>query len=72
MVKAGLGVSVMPTWAVRPALSTGQIRAVSITPSGVHRQWSAVTLKDADEPRFLKDFLTLTRKAMSGALKKVT
>jgi LysR family transcriptional regulator for metE and metH len=70
MVKAGLGVSVMPTWAVRPALSTGHIRAVRITPSGVHRQWSAVTLKEADEPVFLKDFLTLIRKAMSGSVRK--
>jgi LysR family transcriptional regulator for metE and metH len=67
MVKAGLGVSVMPTWAIRPALDKGEIRALRITRSGVRRQWSAVTLKDAQEPAYLEDFLKLTRKAISGS-----
>jgi LysR family transcriptional regulator for metE and metH len=64
MVKARLGVSVMPMWAVAPGLARGDIRAVRISPSGVHRQWSAVTLKDVNEPAYLKDFVTLTRKAI--------
>jgi LysR family transcriptional regulator for metE and metH len=64
MVKAGLGVSVMPLWAIAPALSRGEIRAVRISPSGVHRQWSAVTLKDVNEPAYVRDFLTLTRQAI--------
>jgi len=67
MVKAGLGVSVLPTWTIRPALSRGDVRAVRITRSGVWRQWSAVTLKDAKEPAYLEDFLKLTRKAISGS-----
>lgn len=70
MVKAGLGVSVLPTWAVRPALSKGQIRAVRITPSGVQRQWSAVTVKDSDDAAFLKEFVALIRKVMAGASRK--
>ena len=65
MVKAGLGVSVMPTWAIRPALDKGEVRALRITRSGVRRQWSAVTLDDAREPAYLEDFLKLTRTAIS-------
>jgi LysR family transcriptional regulator for metE and metH len=59
MIKADLGVSVMPKWAVQPALARGDVRAVRITPTGVHRQWSAVTLRGANESRYLHDFLKL-------------
>ena len=65
MVKAGLGVTVMPTWVVRPALSRGDVRAVRITASGIHRSWTAATLKDAAEPAFVTDFANLTRKAIA-------
>lgn len=67
MVKAGLGVSVMPTWAIRSALDKGEVRALRITRSGVRRQWSAVTLTDAQEPAYLEDFLKLMRKAISAS-----
>jgi LysR family transcriptional regulator for metE and metH len=50
MVKARLGISVMQTWAVEPALRVGEVRAVPITPGGIHRQWSAATLKAAEAP----------------------
>jgi LysR family transcriptional regulator for metE and metH len=50
MVKAGLGISVMQTWAVEPSLRAGGVRAVPITPGGIRRQWSAATLKAADAP----------------------
>jgi|SRR5687768_5974924 len=59
LVQADLGVSVMPKWAIQPALSRGDVRAVRITPAGVHRQWSAVTLRGANEPRYLQDFVKL-------------
>jgi LysR family transcriptional regulator for metE and metH len=47
MVKARLGISVMQTWAIEPALRAGEVRAVPITPAGIHRRWSAATLKAA-------------------------
>lgn len=47
MVKAGLGISVMQTWSVEPALRAGEVRAVPITPGGIRRRWSAATLKAA-------------------------
>jgi LysR family transcriptional regulator for metE and metH len=66
MVKAGLGVSVMPMWAVRPALSKREVRSVRITRSGVHRQWSAVTLAGGEDPAYLVDFLNLIKPAISA------
>jgi LysR family transcriptional regulator for metE and metH len=67
MVRAGLGVSVMPKWAIQPALTRGDVRAIRITPAGVHRQWSAVTLRDVREPPYLLDFLKLLPRVMGAA-----
>lgn len=64
MVKAGLGVSVLPTWSVRSALAAGQIRAVRITRAGVHRPWTAATLQGVAEPAHVADFLSLVHKAI--------
>ena len=55
----------MPMWVVRPALTRGEVRAVRITAAGIHRSWTAATLKDAVEPAFMTDFVTLTRKAIA-------
>lgn len=66
MVKGGLGVSVLPAWAVRAALKRGDIRAVRITRAGIQREWSAVTLKDGIEPVYVADFIGLVQKAIGG------
>ena len=57
MVKAGLGVSVLPTWSIAPAVSSGAVTAVRITKSGVYRQWNAATLAGAGDSPFLQYFL---------------
>lgn len=59
MVKAKLGVSVMQTWAVEPALRAGTIRAVPITPRGIRRQWSAAILKAAGRVPHIEAFIDL-------------
>jgi LysR family transcriptional regulator for metE and metH len=59
LVKAGLGISVMQTWAVEPALRAGVVRAVPITRAGIHRQWSAVTLRDAGRIPYVDAFIDL-------------
>jgi LysR family transcriptional regulator for metE and metH len=59
MVKAGLGISVMQTWAIQPALAAGEVTAVSITPGGIRRQWRAVTLKGAPRPAHIDAFIDL-------------
>jgi LysR family transcriptional regulator, regulator for metE and metH len=59
MVRAGLGISVMQTWAIEPALRAGVVTAVPITRAGIHRQWSAVTLRDAARRPFVDAFIDL-------------
>ena len=71
LVKAGLGISVMARWAIEPAIRAGTIRAVKITRRGVHRSWTAVTLKDRTEPRWQKDFVALlSRQALPAKLER--
>jgi LysR family transcriptional regulator for metE and metH len=65
MVKARLGISVMQTWAIEPALRAGEVRAVPITPGGVRRQWSAATLEEAGRVAYVDAFIELlARRAM--------
>ncbi|HEX2095217.1 MAG TPA: LysR substrate-binding domain-containing protein, partial [Longimicrobiaceae bacterium] len=42
LVRAGLGVTVMARWAVRPQLEAGTLRALPLGRGGIHREWSAV------------------------------
>jgi LysR family transcriptional regulator for metE and metH len=57
MVKAGLGVSVLPTWSVEPAIESGLVKAVRITRAGVFRRWDAATLAGAPPSPFLEYFV---------------
>jgi LysR family transcriptional regulator, regulator for metE and metH len=59
MVKARLGVSVMQTWAIEPALRAGDVRAIPITAAGIRRQWSAATLKKAGSVAHVDAFIDL-------------
>jgi LysR family transcriptional regulator for metE and metH len=59
MVKANLGVTIIAKWSVLPAIESGAVRAMSLGPKGVFRQWSAATVKGAAEPRHLTDFIQL-------------
>lgn len=65
MVKAGLGISVMQTWAIEPSLRAGDVRAVPITPGGIRRRWSAATLAAAGRVPHVEAFIDLlARRAM--------
>lgn len=60
MVKAGIGVSVMAGWAVKPQLDSGELAGIPLTSGkGFYRQWSAAMLKDAAPPIYLHEFLKL-------------
>jgi LysR family transcriptional regulator, regulator for metE and metH len=59
MVKANLGVTIIAKWSVLPAIESGAVRALSLGPKGVFRQWSAATVKGAAEPRHVTDFIQL-------------
>jgi LysR family transcriptional regulator, regulator for metE and metH len=59
MVKARMGVSVLPTWSIAPAIGTGAVRAVRVTRSGVYREWNAATLAAAEPTPFAEYFIQL-------------
>jgi LysR family transcriptional regulator for metE and metH len=59
MVKARLGVSVMQTWAVEPAIRAGHVKAIPITAAGIRRRWSAATLRSADASPHIDAFIEL-------------
>jgi LysR family transcriptional regulator, regulator for metE and metH len=62
MVKAGMGVSVLPTWSIAPAIGTGAVKTVRITKGGVYREWNAATLAGAAPSAFVDHFIqVLTR-----------
>ena len=59
MVKAGLGISVMQTWAIEPSLRAGDVRAIPITAGGIRRLWSAATLAAAGCVPHVEAFIDL-------------
>ena len=56
LVKAGLGISVMATWAVAPHVESGALAARPLTRKGLRRQWSAARLRGRSVPAYLLEF----------------
>ena len=65
MVKAGLGVSVLPSWSVQPAIASRKVRALRITRNGIFREWKGVTLRAPGEPPYVGAFLDLVQEAIA-------
>lgn len=63
MVRAGMGVTVLPRWSVDTALSAGDLCAVRISATGVFRKWYAVTLADMAPTPFMEAFVDLLSSA---------
>jgi LysR family transcriptional regulator for metE and metH len=59
MVKAGLGVSILPRWTVAPLLKARDLAARSITHRGLHRHWFAATLKGLSPSSPVLEFVEL-------------
>jgi LysR family transcriptional regulator for metE and metH len=57
MVKAGLGVSFLAEWAVRPQLAQGSLVAVRLGRAGFKRTWHAVTWDESGGNVFLDTFI---------------
>lgn len=62
MVKAGMGISVLPKWSIANAIATGDVVALRITRTGVFRRWFAATLDGVPLTPFMKDFIRLLSK----------
>ncbi len=56
-VKAGLGISVIPRWAVDPDIASGALKAVSLTAAGIRPTWSAAMLEHLITDRVVRELL---------------
>jgi LysR family transcriptional regulator for metE and metH len=70
MVKARLGISVMQTWSIEPALRAGEVRAIPITATGIRRQWHAATLEAAARLTHVDAFIDLLASRAMPARKR--
>jgi LysR family transcriptional regulator, regulator for metE and metH len=57
MVKAGLGVTVLPHWVVKPYIEGGELIVRPITRKGIKRTWYAATLKNKVIPPYMTAFI---------------
>ena len=57
MVKAGIGVSILPHWIVAPHIESGELTAVPVTRKGMKRTWYAATLKSKEQPPYINVFI---------------
>jgi LysR family transcriptional regulator for metE and metH len=69
MVKAGMGVSVLPRWSIANAIAARDITALRITKPGVFRKWYAATLGGVPATPFMKEFIRLLIKQGPAAKK---
>ncbi|MFL6595237.1 MAG: LysR family transcriptional regulator [Chthoniobacterales bacterium] len=69
MVKAGLGVTVLPRWTMANVLSEGGLKALRITRSGASTSWYAVTRKKPDNPKVLNDLIAQVATQMADKVK---
>ncbi len=59
MVKAGLGVSVLANWAIKPFIERGEVIPIKITSKGLHRTWYFAYLKNMSDSVHLKKLMKL-------------
>ncbi len=59
MVKSGMGISVLPRWAVRELVDRGEILARSIGRNGLFRRWALATPSDGPTSHPIKSFVNL-------------
>ena len=71
MVKAGMGVSALASWAAAPQLKAKTLTAVPLTSKGLRRQWSAVTLKNRLLPDFTQEFIELLASQSASIFKQL-
>ncbi len=67
MVKAGIGVAVLPHWVVRPFVESGELIAIPITRKGIKRVWYAATLKNKYLPPYMHAFIKNLSKHLKHA-----
>ncbi|MBX2843791.1 MAG: LysR family transcriptional regulator [Flammeovirgaceae bacterium] len=61
MIKAEMGISVMPKWTLKPYLAQSAINTIKVTPEGLHRNWYVARLKDRNFPSYFDCFISFLR-----------
>ena len=61
MVKAGIGIAVLPKWTLKPYLLNGNLAIKKIKHKGVIRKWSAATLKTNKKVNHIQFFTQLLK-----------
>lgn len=59
LVRAGLGVGMLATWAVAPYVRCGALAMSRIGKQGIHRPWSAAVLDRKERPEHMTQFVDL-------------
>ena len=59
MVKAGIGIAVLPKWTLKPYLENGNLSIKKINNKGLKRKWFVATLKTDNKPKHLELFAQL-------------
>lgn len=59
MVRAGLGVSPLAGWAVEREIRRGEVVGLPIGERGLRRTWRAATRREARNPAYLDEFISL-------------
>jgi LysR family transcriptional regulator, regulator for metE and metH len=67
MVKAGMGVSVLPRWSIVNAIASGGIKPLRITRQGVFRKWFAAALRGVPPTPFMEEFIRLLARNGPGS-----
>ena len=57
MVKAGLGITVMAKWAVKPYLKSRQLLTIPLAKPGLTRTWYAAIINEKNTPHYLQCFI---------------
>ncbi|MDF2695368.1 MAG: LysR family transcriptional regulator, partial [Labilithrix sp.] len=72
MVRANLGITVLPRWTVEPALAGGELAAVRLGQGGLWLEWSMATRAETPEPALaafldaLRSFHPRAKRTMRG------
>ena len=68
MVRAGLGLAVVPRWAVAADISAGRLDGLSIGKNGLYRSWGLGLRVEDHQPQTLRAFVRLCRERLPALL----
>lgn len=70
LVKAGLGIAVLPRWEIEPVVEAGDVRAVPLLRGGSRRPWSAAVLKEMAEVDYIREFIDVVARCAPRSVRE--